>query len=547
MKEFKVLKILDFFRKVFEKMGVEYEIMRRILQIKFTMDGRKAPTVIGNTKKKDKEIENGFIKSLWVYVFMGIILVIFVAFGENYIFQMTFVFGIIMFMIMTSLISDFSSVLLDIRDKNVILSKPVKNITLNMAKLIHIIVYLFFVTAALVGPALIVSIWTQGIMFFLLFLVEVILIDLFIVVLTALIYLVILRFFDGEKLKDIINYVQIGLSITVTVGYQLIGRLFSFMDLDIAFQPKWWQYFIIPVWFGSPFEVLLKNNINTHYIIFSLLALIVPVFSIYIYIKLIPTFERNLQKLNNHSSKNKGNEGKVLSWISKIICSSKEERTFFYFASRMMKNEREFKLKVYPSLGLAFVFPFIFMINGMRTMGFSEIASSNLYFHIYFCALLLPTVILMMPYSSNYKAAWIYRVMPIKELSPIFKGSLKAFLVNLLMPIYIFECIIFIGIFGFRILPDLIAVLLNIFIFTVLCFKVLKKELPFAKNFEAAQQSNGWAVIPMMLILAIMGGIHFLSQNIPLGIYIYIVLALLANIILWRRALNISWRIFSKQ
>jgi len=194
------------------------------------------------------------------------------------------------------------------------------------------------------------------IMFFLLFLVEVILIDLFIVALTALLYLIILRFFDGEKLKDIINYVQIGLSITITIGYRLFGRLFNIIDLNVTFEPKWWQYFIIPVWFASPFEVLLHHNINSYYVIFSILALVVPIVSISLYIYLIPTFERNLQKLNNNSVRNKGNKDKFLDFICNIMCSSKEEKVFFKFASKMMKNEREFKLKVYPSLGFAFIF-----------------------------------------------------------------------------------------------------------------------------------------------------------------------------------------------
>lgn len=40
------------------------------------------------------------------------------------------------------------------------------------------------------------------------------------IVITALIYLFILRFFNGEKVKDIINFVQIALTIVMTIGYQ---------------------------------------------------------------------------------------------------------------------------------------------------------------------------------------------------------------------------------------------------------------------------------------------------------------------------------------
>ena len=174
-------------------------------------------------------------------------------FGNNYLFQMSFVFGIFMFFMMTSLISDFSSVLLDLRDKEILLSKPINNRTLNMAKVLHIFFYVFMITMAIMGPALIVSLIKNGVLFFLIFLMEIILIDLFLIVVTGLIYLLILRFFDGEKLKDIINYVQIGLTITLSAGYQLIGRIFNFVDLNnIEFINKWWTYILSPVWFAAP-------------------------------------------------------------------------------------------------------------------------------------------------------------------------------------------------------------------------------------------------------------------------------------------------------
>ena len=172
--------------------------MRKILQIKFIMDSRRVPTIVSNSSKKEKENdskdENNFNKSLLIYGFIGIIIVPIVWMGENFIFQMSFVFGILMFMIMTSLISDFSSVLLDIRDKNIIFSKPVNSKTLSMAKIIHVLTYMFFITVSLSGAGLVAALVRHGILFFLIFLLEIILMDLFIVVLTALLYLIILKF-----------------------------------------------------------------------------------------------------------------------------------------------------------------------------------------------------------------------------------------------------------------------------------------------------------------------------------------------------------------
>lgn len=542
MKDYKVLKCMDRLRVVFEKLGVDYDIMRRILQIKLTLDGRRVPTIINNAgkQKTEKKESNKFFKSLWIYGLMGLLMVPFILMGDNYIFQMSIVFGILIFMVTTSLISDFSSVILDIRDKNIIFSKPVSSKTISMAKTIHVFIYMFYITLSLTGIPLIVSLVRHGIPFFILFLFEIILVDLFIIVITALLYLLILKFFDGEKLKDVINYVQILLSITITLGYQLIVRLFGIMDFNMVFQPKWWQYFIIPIWFGAPFQWIIQKTSNSHYIAFSVLAIIIPIVSIIIYIRLIPTFEKNLQKLNNNNERRKKSNGSALQVLSKILCSNREERIFFRFASNMMRNEREFKLKVYPALGFSFIFPFIFIFNQLQYRGFESIASGNSYFNIYLCALLLPTVTMMIKYSGKHKGAWIYKVIPLKEVAPIYKGTIKALVSRLFLPIYSIECIIFMSIFGMRIFWDLFVVFLNILLFTVICFKILKKSLPFSEAFEATQQNNGLIVFPLMLIMGALGAVHFAFTLFPYGVFLFIVILILVNFLLWKKAFILS-------
>lgn len=542
MKDFKILRFIDKFRGLFESFGVDYDTMRKILQLKLMLDERRVPTVMqNNTSKKKSEEGNSIIKSLWFYILLGLMLVPFVIMKENYLFQMSFLFGILMFMMMTILISDFSSVLLDLRDKDIILSKPVDGKTLSAAKTVHIMIYMFYITFSFTGPALIVSLFRSGFMFFVLFLLEIILMDLLIVALTALLYILILKFFDGEKLKDIINYVQIVLTIALSVGYQLIGRLFDFSDvMNIDFVPKWWQYLIPSIWFGGPFEFIINKNYDTHIILFSVLALIVPILAIIIYVKLTPTFESNLQKLNNSSGNVKVRDRGLNFYLSNIFCRTKEERTFFRFATNMMKKERNFKLKTYPSLGLSLVFPFIFLLSMAKDEGWANIANSKMYFNIYFVAFMIPTILMVIGYSEKYKAAWIYKFLPFTEAKDIFKGTLKAFVINLLLPMYVFESIIFMIIFKGKIALDLVIVFLNIILFIVICFKCMKKTLPFSEPFEVVSQSQGFIVIPLFLIIGVLSGVHYGATKIDYGRYIYILILVIANIFAWEKAFNIS-------
>ncbi|MFY4776102.1 hypothetical protein [Metabacillus sp. RGM 3146] len=544
MKEMKILLFLDRFKGLFVRNGIEYDVMRRILQVKLMMDGRRVPTIISQSAKKKKEEsnQNKFYSSLWIYVLMGLILLPFILIENEYVFQMSVVFGIMMFMIMTSVISDFSSVLLDVRDKNILSSKPIKRETISAAKTIHIFIYLFFLTISLTGPALVVSLFSHGIFFFLIFLAEVILMDLLIIVMTAFIYYFILRFFDGEKLKDIINYVQIALSAGIAIGYQLVARLFSVVDFNIVFTPKWYQFFIIPIWFGAPFEVLLHHSGNTYFIIFSALAVIVPIVSIIVYRQLMPAFEQNLQKLSNHHGKGKKENRRFQNAMAKILCTSREERVFFRFAFDMMKNERDFKLKVYPSVGFSFIFPYIFIFNDLRTQGLAGISSGKLYLCLYFTALLIPTIAMMMKFSGRHKASWIYKVIPLPYLAPIFKGALKAALVKLFLPLFLINSLVFSFLFGVRILPDLIIVFLSVLLFSIVCFRMMRDALPFSEGYEAVQQNEGFKIFFLLLGLGVFALIHFAITFVSYGIYAYLALLLLANVLAWKKGLSVSWR-----
>ncbi|MDT8860544.1 hypothetical protein N0O92_09885 [Alkalihalobacillus sp. MEB130] len=530
MDNFQSIKLLDMFRTVFVKMGVDYDIMRQILRVKLTMDQRRVPTIFTQSNSKKKE-GNQFLKSLWLYALFGLILIPFILLGEHYLFQMSIVFGIAMFIIMTSMISDFSSVLLDIRDKPILQTKPVDRKTISASKFVHVLIYLFFLTAAIMTIPLIVSLFVQGFLFFLLFLVEMIFLNLLIIVMTAMMYWVILRFFDGEKLMDLINYVQILLSLGTIIGYQLVIRSFEFLDLNIEITMSWWQFLLPPMWYAAPFEWLLNGNGNVYILIHSGLAFVIPVICMFLYIKMLPSFERNLQKLSNQKmSKKNRNQTNVL---EKWICRSKEERTFFRFAKVMMKQEREFKLKVYPSLGLAIILPFLLFYNEFRYRTVEEITSGHLYLVIYVCLIVIPTIIMMLKFSGTYKGAWIYRVTPLQQMAPIYKGTLKAFLVKLFLPIFVIVSLVFGVIFSTSIIPHLVVVFLSSLIYTVICYLSLEKALPFSESFRAGQQGEGLAIFVMILLIGPFVGLHYLSSLLPFGVYVYLVILFFVNYLMW--------------
>lgn len=542
MKDFKVLKILDKLRFFYEKSGVDYDILRLIINTKLTMDGRRKATVFNNERKKKKGESNEFYKSLILYAFIGIFFGLTLIFRINMMYQMSIYFAAIMFMILTVFISDFSYVILDVKDKSIIYTKGIDSKTINAAKITHVCIYIIYLTLSLVGFSFLLS-FKYGIAFFLIFLIEIILIDIFMIMITALLYLLVLKFFDGEKLKDMINYVQTILSIFMVIIYQILPRIFQFIDLDkIVYTYKSWHILVPPMWFAAPLSIIDGEGITVYKIIMSILSLIIPIISLIVYLKLTPTFEKYLQKLNNNEKSKEKN--KLILKISKLVCKDKIERAFFKFSVQIINSEREFKLKVYPNIALGIILPFIFMLVGFRGESISSIrnnlVNSSLYLSIYAFTLIIPNIVVMLKYSEKYSGAWIYEVAPIKNISSIYKGVIKGMFFKLVIPPYILISILFIIIYSEGVIKHLIIVFLSIILITILNFLISSKSYPFSEKFEGTNNGSsvGIAILSIVFILVALM-LHILSNFFNIGIYIYGLVLLIIDVILWNTAFNI--------
>lgn len=541
MNDFKFLKFLDKFQSVYRKFGVDYGTMRLILKVKLTMDERRVPTIMNDNRNEDKG-KNKFMKSLLFYGIMGLFIGMFTFLPINKMYVYTMVFSMFMFLILTVFISDFSSVLLDVRDKNLISTRGVDSITINAAKVTHICYYVFLISLSL-GWLAIIGSFKSGILTGVLFLIEIFVVDIFMIVITALLYFIILKFFNGEKVKDIINFVQIMLTIVMAVGYQFLGRVFSFVGFNMTYTEKLWNLIFPPMWFAAPMHLVEGGRPSSINIALTVIAILIPLISIIFYVKQSNNFELYLSKLNSNDSKEKEKRKGIFFKIGKKFCRSTTEKAYYTLAASIMKKEREFKLKVYPSLGFTIVFPILFIFifsNDNKFNSFIEwqntLTNSKNYLNIYFFAFMISTVMTMLQYSQCYKAAWIFKTTPLSDEGEIYRGSYKAFLFNILLPIYLFESIIFIFCFKAKVIIHLAIALIFIALIIPSLHIVSNFSLPFTEEFNAGDNSSN--VITMIISLCIIGAgafIHnILGERITLLI-IYGVILICLNLILWRR------------
>lgn len=541
MNEFKFLKFLDKFQSVYRKFGVDYEKMRLILKVKLTMDERRVPTIMNDNRNEEKE-KNKFMKSLLFYGIMGLFIGMFTFLPINKMYVYTMVFSMFMFLILTVFISDFSSVLLDVRDKNLIATRGVDSITINAAKVTHICYYVFLISLAL-GWLAIIGSFKSGILTGVLFLLEMFIVDIFMIVITALLYFIILKFFNGEKVKDIINFVQIMLTIIMAVGYQFLGRIFRFVDFNMTYTEKLWNLIFPPMWFAAPMHLIEGGRPSSINVSLTVIAIMIPLISIIIYVKQSNNFELYLSKLNSNDSREKEKRKGIFFRIGKRFCTRTTEKAYYTLAASIMKKEREFKLKVYPSLGFTIVFPILFIFIFSQDNKFNSfiewqnsMMDSKNYLNIYFFAFMISTVMTMLQYSQCYKAAWIFKTTPLNDEGEIYRGSYKAFLFNILLPIYLFESIIFILCFKIKVIIHLVIAFLFIALIIPSLHILSNFSLPFTEEFNAGDNSSN--VVSMIISLCIIGAgafIHNILGERTTLIIIYGVILVCLNLVLWRK------------
>ena len=208
-----LIKFVRLFKKIFIAAGVDFEQLIAIVTVKLTMDNRRNNASLMRGKGgESNESNNRFVMTLLVYALLGLFMSLYVAAIDIPIVSMSIFHGFIMVMLAMTLITDYSSILLDTADNMILLPRPIDSRTLFTARLTHITLYIGQILFAIaLAPTVVVGI-KYGFIAVVIFLLTAVMSALFALFLTSIIYLIIMRLTSAERLKDIINYLQIGMA-----------------------------------------------------------------------------------------------------------------------------------------------------------------------------------------------------------------------------------------------------------------------------------------------------------------------------------------------
>lgn len=543
-----LLKLLDLFAWMFRLLHVDYVQLRAIVSAKLIMDNRRQ--TVAYRKKINKETSNSFVLSLLFYGIFGTFVAIALYRLPSFMLSMIVFFSYIIVMIAMTLITDFSSILLDTSDNTIILPRPVDGRTLFVARITHILLYLGQLGIGLSLAPFIAVYFKYGLMLVLPFGLATVLSIVTAVFVTNAIYLLILQFSSEEKLKNIINYFQIGMAIVIMGGYQILPRVIERLDLDtFSFEIQWWSFLLPPVWMAGALETVQYGLWDPKHVGLLACALLIPPGLAFVVNKyLTPIFNRKLGSLGTGTEGAEKEKRETTRWtenISRWVTFSPFEKGAFDVIFKMLGRDRKIKLKIYPSYGYILVFGFIFVLRGKEDFAttWANLPSSD--YHIvllYFSFMILQVAVHEIPYSDDFKASWIYFSAPLDKPGEILTGMLKAVFVRLFLPGYIGISAFVLFVWGFSALDDVVVGLMNNFLMLIILMLLSRRFLPFSMAPNVRSQTGNWMrSILSLIVIGILGVGHYLLTKRPLIMGGFIPLQLTLTWFLYQQYKRTPW------
>lgn len=541
-----VLKVVDKCVQPFLSKDLNYNQIREMLKLKLIMDSRRIP--IGtqkNAKKLKKEPKRSMLLTCLVYLFIGL----FIAsmqimpniFGANIL-----GFAMLIFMLFSVYISEYSAVLLDTTEKSFYGALPIGHNEINTAKNIHIAYYIGTIALSVMLPSMVTAFIFHGVLYGLLFVVMSVVITVFCLHLAGTIYYLLFKVFSGEKLKDILSGFQVFMTIAMVLAYQIVPRVINFAEFakaELTFSP----FFVIlpPAWFAGILAVFFAATPAGHYYVLAGMAVGVIILLEVVYNKkVMPEFEGELDKLTETAKENK-TLSVFSSFMCKILSKDKQENAFMKLVLIQISRNRDIKLKLYPQLANALILPVIILLSQISKAGSFTALITSIRENRWTIALLYSVgltssaIYTIISQSENKESLLFYQVLPIENLSKCIRAGVKVVLFRYITPVFMILSAIFFVICGIKVLPDIVLAYIAFIFITSFEIRISSWVLPFST--ETVTGNAGYNMLMFFINMILLGGagfVHiFFLKAIPLQV-LGIAVMIAANLILWKLFMN---------
>ncbi len=503
--------------------GADIDQLRAILLAKLTMDNRR-PLKMGKPRKKETNNASslGAFMSLVSGAFYLFLLFAFPGDRLLGLFAYYSGFGV---MLVFTLLTDFSQVLIDTRDRHILLPRPVNDRTLLLARLLHIFAYLFRTVLPMALPGWIALTITNGLAGALWFPVPLLLLVVLVLGVVNALYILLLRLTSPERFKEVLNYFQVAFSALVFAFYYLLPRvtesalLRSFdpmAHLGLRWVPTYW---LAATWSWVGLKAVLPLTA-----LFGGLAVAVPLVLLWLLVRVLaPEFNRRLSGLDaaertegaTTQKIRKQRKGRKNHW-GDLLARTPEARAGYRLAWVQTGRSRTFRMRVLPTFAYVPVY-FVYLLSSSRgsfAQTWQDLAQTKKHLLLlYMTSFVLLQALSYITISDQFKAAWVYRAAPVAKPGRIMSGAFAAVWTKFFLPFFLVVATFVLVRWGAPAILDVVLALANVTLFGLLSVRLGFRHLPFSMP---EQLSNTGAktfvrVLLVFLVPSILGAAHYLA------------------------------------
>lgn len=547
--------------RLWERLGADTEQLRALLDVKLKLDDRR-PAGFGR-QRNTKNAKHRFA------IFFGMLVSF--ATGVIYIFPLIIIedplsglwlfYTMFLFLLSLTLISDFSTILIDTRDKYIVLPQPVSDRTFLLSRILHIFIYLFrmVLPMSLPGWVTISALydWKAALLFP---------IPLLLLVFTALfvvmgVYLLLLRLSSPGKFKEWLSYFQIGFSIIVFGAYYLVPRAMDVSALkyyDVSVHT--WILFTPSFWLAAIYSWIIPFKTAILLPMFAVPAICLPLVLIWLTVRyLAPQFgsrivhldavEAEAGSLGRKRSKGKTSTVRIAESLATWLNRRPEAQAGFLMAWIQTGRSRSFKMKVYPMFAYVPIYFVYLMMQSRRPLHevWEQLPHTGKHIILlYMSCIVMLQALAHVTISDQYKASWIYWASPIHSPGAIMAGSFKVIWIKFFFPFFTLISMFILALWGLAAGADLLLALVNVTLFAVFIARFIYRRFPFSQLEQTTKNGSKFLKSMLgMLIPSTLGIAHYLASDMLWLKLIFLALSSILLWLVWDSYANTNWESIS--
>lgn len=535
-------------------LGADLVQLEAILNTRLILDDRK-PMTIGKQDKPKKDRKYGSLLGMFIYTIMGFVYMMPLVAITDRIISLAFYFFFLLTVITLMLITDFSNVLFDSRDKYILFPRPVNDRTLVLARMLHVFIYLLRIILPLSLPGWVIIGIMDGWQSAVLFPLPLVLLVAIALFLVNSVYLLVLRLAKPEKFKDVINYFQVLASIVFFASVYTLPRLFDIENRKMfnILEHTWIKY-LPSYWLASCWSWIGYKTVLPGTFIYSILAIVLPLACMYILVRwLSPQFSRRISGIDTvdtgatpvTGTVKRSGKGRLYQKLAYAFNRTDDAKAGFMIAWLQTSRSRSFRMRVYPTF--AYIPVYFFFVLNQNSEGF-KYAFQHLHDRpkhlllLYMSSFVMISAMSYVTMSDQYKAAWVYYSTPIQVPGRIMLGAFKAIWVKYFLPFFLTLSAFTLYVWGADALTDIILALVNVTLFVSCIARITYRHLPFSMM-EQMKQKGSQIIksLVVMIVPALLGFGHYFSIHLLWLKLIFLVLSAILLWLVWDSYANTTW------